>query len=75
MGPARPRALRGQRRSDPVLVLSGFPLYRGYARAALGSAEPPRLASYARRRAARIVPAYYVCIVGCIVSVPGLRPD
>ena len=47
-------------------VLSGFLLYRGYARAALVSAEPPRLAGYVRRRAARIVPAYYVCVVGCI---------
>ena len=55
-------------------MLSGFLLYRGYARAALVTAEPPRLAGYVRRRAARIVPAYYVCVVGCIALYLAFGP-
>ncbi|PTL59689.1 acyltransferase family protein [Paraconexibacter algicola] len=42
-------------------VLSGYLLYRGFARAAVTGAAPPSVRGYAVRRAARILPAYYVC--------------
>src|SRR5438067_3573658 len=45
-------------------VLSGYLLYRGFARAALLGERPPDLGRYARRRAARILPAYYVAMLG-----------
>jgi len=48
-------------------VLSGFLLYRAYARAALARSAPPPVADYARKRVARIVPAYYVCAIGCVL--------
>src|SRR5215213_7819022 len=40
-------------------VLSGYLLYRAFARAALGRGEPVWTAGYVARRAARILPAYY----------------
>lgn len=46
-------------------VLSGFLLYRTFARAALGGRRAD-LRSYAVRRVARIVPAYYVAIAGVL---------
>ena len=61
-------------------VLSGYLLYRAFARAALGSGEPVAVRSYLGRRAARIVPAYYVAILGTLVllwvagDVAGRRP-
>jgi peptidoglycan/LPS O-acetylase OafA/YrhL len=58
-------------------VLSGFLLYRPWARG-----EAPALGSYALRRAARIVPAYWVALAGSVLllwphdAVPGVRlPD
>lgn len=42
-------------------VLSGFLLYGAFARAALTGSEGVALVPYLRRRAARIVPAYWVC--------------
>ncbi len=59
-------------------VLSGFLLYQPWLRAA-ADGERPDLRSYVRRRAARILPAYYVALVGSLVllsnagSVPGVR--
>lgn len=47
-------------------VLSGYLLYRAFARGALGGSGPVALGTYARRRAARIVPAYWVCLAGCL---------
>src|SRR2546423_4278397 len=47
-------------------VLSGYLLYRPFARASL-TGQRADLASYARRRIARIVPAYYACIAGRVV--------
>lgn len=47
-------------------VLSGFLLYRAFARAALGGSGPVDRRTYAVRRAARIVPAYYACLAGCL---------
>jgi peptidoglycan/LPS O-acetylase OafA/YrhL len=48
-------------------VLSGFLLYRSFARAALTGREPVDIGRYAVRRAARIAPAYYACLVGCLL--------
>ncbi|MFL5910987.1 MAG: acyltransferase family protein [Gaiellaceae bacterium] len=47
-------------------VLSGYLLYRSFARAAL-TGERADLGSYAKRRAARIVPAYYACVIGSLL--------
>jgi peptidoglycan/LPS O-acetylase OafA/YrhL len=51
-------------------VLSGFLLYRPYAR---GTA--PGVGEYARRRIARIVPAYYSCGLGCFFLYSTVGPD
>ena len=60
-------------------VLSGYLLYRAFARAGLGASDPVSNAGYLLRRAARIVPAYYVALVGSLLlvstagDVPGKR--
>lgn len=60
-------------------VLSGYLLYRAFARAALNQGEPVNVRSYLVRRAARIVPAYWVAILGTLAllslagDVPGRR--
>jgi peptidoglycan/LPS O-acetylase OafA/YrhL len=61
-------------------VLSGYLLYRPFARSALGHAEPQSIGGYLVRRAARVLPAYYLALVGAIVltatagdGVPGRR--
>ncbi|HEX8854951.1 MAG TPA: acyltransferase [Thermoleophilaceae bacterium] len=63
-------------------VLSGYLLYRGFARAALRREGMVDLRSYVARRAARILPAYYIALVGTFAllwdakGVTGLRlPD
>jgi peptidoglycan/LPS O-acetylase OafA/YrhL len=50
-------------------VLSGYLLYRAFARAALGRSEPVSILGYLGRRAARIAPAYYVAIAGTLILV------
>ena len=60
-------------------VLSGFLLYQPWVRSALAGAPAPRLQDYLLRRAARILPAYYVAVAGAIALVwslagtPGVR--
>ena len=60
-------------------VLSGFLLCRPWFAAALEERRPPDLGRYVRARAARILPAYYVALLGSIVllwgldGTPGLR--
>jgi peptidoglycan/LPS O-acetylase OafA/YrhL len=54
-------------------VLSGFLLSRPWFAAALGERRPPNLRRYLRARAARILPAYYVALVGSIVLLWGLK--
>jgi peptidoglycan/LPS O-acetylase OafA/YrhL len=44
-------------------ALSGFLLYRPFATALLSGAARPRIATYARNRALRILPAYWVILV------------
>ncbi|HEY5144210.1 MAG TPA: acyltransferase [Solirubrobacteraceae bacterium] len=48
-------------------VLSGFLLHRAFARAALAGGPAVDARRYALRRAARIIPAYYVCMAGCLI--------
>lgn len=55
-------------------LLSGFLLYRPWARAALTSGRPPRLGPYALRRAARILPLYWVVVVTVLLVLPEIRP-
>ena len=43
-------------------LISGFLLYRPWAAALLQDGAPPSLARYARRRFARIVPAYWLAL-------------
>ena len=60
-------------------VLSGFLLYRPWARAIAAGAPLPSVRRYARRRVARIVPAYLISIAGAAVllytaaGTPGVR--
>src|SRR3954462_2213171 len=60
-------------------VLSGYLLYRGFARAALTGEGRVDVRRYARRRVARIVPAYWVATIGAIAllwpasGTPGVR--
>ena len=55
-------------------VLSGYLLYRAFARAGLGSSAPVAVGSYLVRRAARITPAYYVALAGTLILLaPGGR--
>lgn len=48
-------------------VLSGFLLYQAFARASLANGSGVDVKRYAVRRAARIVPAYYACLLGCLL--------
>lgn len=48
-------------------VLSGFLLYGPWVRAALEQRSAPRIASYFKRRALRVLPAYYLSLIGAIV--------
>jgi peptidoglycan/LPS O-acetylase OafA/YrhL len=60
-------------------VLSGYLLYRPFARAALGESPPVSVPSYFVRRAARIMPAYYLAMAATLAliatagDVPGRR--
>ncbi len=60
-------------------VLSGFLLYGPWVRSALESSPAPRIGAYLTRRAARIVPAYYLAVLGSIALLwpigdsPGVR--
>jgi len=47
-------------------VLSGFLVYRPFVAAALDGRAAPSLARYARRRAARILPAYWAALAGAV---------
>src|SRR3954471_3273479 len=56
-------------------VLSGYLLYRAFAAAALRRTEPVDVGRYARRRVARIVPAYWLSIAGAFVLLWGARGE
>jgi peptidoglycan/LPS O-acetylase OafA/YrhL len=52
-------------------VLSGFLLYRPWARSALRGGDPPDLRRYAIRRIARIAPGYYLAVIGSLALLAG----
>src|SRR5919197_5490980 len=54
-------------------VLSGYLLYRAFARAALRRDQPVDVVLYAGRRAARILPAYYLAMLGTFALLWGAR--
>ena len=62
-------------------VLSGFLLFRPWVASRLAPAKPgsPRLATYAMHRVGRIIPAYYLAIIGSalllwpLAGEPGVR--
>lgn len=63
-------------------VLTGFLLFQPWLRSVLDREPAPRLGGYLLRRGARILPAYYLALVGSVVllwghdAVPGVRmPD
>jgi peptidoglycan/LPS O-acetylase OafA/YrhL len=56
-------------------VLSGYLLYRAFAAAALRGESPVDVARYARRRVARIVPAYWLALLGAVVLLWGQRGE
>lgn len=55
-------------------LVSGFLLYRPYVAARHSGAPTPRLATYARRRVLRIVPAYWVALtlLALVFGLPGV---
>lgn len=62
--------LQGLRLGVPLFfVLSGLLLFMPWAEAARGRRPAPRLKSYALKRAARILPAYYLALAGAAVIV------
>jgi peptidoglycan/LPS O-acetylase OafA/YrhL len=50
-------------------VLSGYLLFRPFVRASLGAGSPAAIGSYLVRRAARIMPAYYVALAGTLLLI------
>jgi peptidoglycan/LPS O-acetylase OafA/YrhL len=55
-------------------LLSGFLLYRPWAKAAMTAGEGPALGGYAVRRAARILPAYWVMVGFTLLLLPEIQP-
>lgn len=55
-------------------LLSGFLLYRPWARAAMTAGHGPTLGSYALRRAVRIFPAYWAMVLATLLVLSLLRP-
>ncbi|GAA3232323.1 acyltransferase [Actinocorallia longicatena] len=55
-------------------VLSGFLLYRPFARAALDGSPPPSVRRYLRRRALRILPAYWLMLAFTLLVFTENRP-
>lgn len=53
-------------------VLTGFLLFRPYAVAAITGARAPRTGRYLERRALRILPAYWLLVVVCMLLLPPL---
>ena len=55
-------------------LLSGFLLYRPWARAAMVDDSGPSVSGYALRRAARILPAYWVMVIFTLLLLPDIQP-
>lgn len=56
-------------------ALSGFLVYRPFVVAALEGRRRPSLRAYALRRAARILPAYWVAVLGVFALLAALRHE
>jgi peptidoglycan/LPS O-acetylase OafA/YrhL len=54
-------------------VLSGFLLFRPWIAAVLEQGRAPDVRRYMRARAARVLPAYYLALVGSVALLWGLR--
>lgn len=52
-------------------VLSGYLLYRPWVAARRDASGPPNVVTYLRRRAARVLPAYYLALGGSILLLAG----
>ena len=76
------RAMEGDRRFSPYLahlnvgvavffLISGFLLYRPLVAARIGDGPPVRLRDYLRRRALRIIPAFWIALT-VLAIYPGL---
>src|SRR5687768_2406009 len=61
-------ASRGDLGVAVFFVLSGFLLSRPWLEAALRGGPPPGLRRYAVHRAARLLPAYYLALVGVLLT-------
>lgn len=57
-----------------LFVISGFLLYRPWARWSLGLAGRPDLGTFVLKRATRIFPAYWLVLVVVAVVIPASRP-
>jgi peptidoglycan/LPS O-acetylase OafA/YrhL len=55
-------------------LLSGFLLYRPWARAAMAGGEGPAIGGYSLRRAARIFPAYWAMVIFTLLLLPEIQP-
>ncbi len=55
-------------------LMSGFLLYRPWARAALEGRSRPNLRTYSIRRGARILPAYWAVVVVTLLLLPEIQP-
>jgi peptidoglycan/LPS O-acetylase OafA/YrhL len=55
-------------------LMSGFLLYRPWARAALEGRPRPDLRRYAIRRAARILPLYWLVVIVTLALLPEIQP-
>lgn len=55
-------------------LLSGFLLYRPWARAAMTGRPDPAVGTYAVRRAARILPAYWAMVAVTLLVLLAIRP-
>ncbi|HEX9038502.1 MAG TPA: acyltransferase [Ktedonobacterales bacterium] len=62
---------------DLFFVLSGFLLFLPFARAILKGRAAPRALTFYRRRALRILPAYYVClsVIALAETLGGVGPS
>jgi acetyltransferase len=58
-----------------LFTLSGFLLFRPFGRWILRRSDPPSLRSFARKRAARIFPAYWLVLLVSAVVLPSSQPS
>lgn len=58
-----------------LFTLSGFLLFRPFSRWVLGRAERPSIALFARKRVARLFPAYWVVLIFASVVLPESQPS